>query len=61
MNVERWIRVIAGTFVLVSPGWGGMFPPGSCCSLFVAQPVPVVVDELVLMEKILDQIGVPER
>jgi hypothetical protein len=63
MNVERWIRVIAGTFVLVSLGLGWYVSPW-----FLLFTVFVGLNlfqsgwtNWCLMEKILITLGVPER
>jgi Flp pilus assembly protein TadB len=63
MNVERWIRVIAGTFVLLSLGLGWYVSP-----LFLLFTVFVGLNlfqsgwtNWCLMEKILKKVGVPER
>jgi len=63
MNVERWIRVIAGTFVLVSLGLGWYVSPWFLLftvfvglNLFQTCALPIC-----LMEKILIKFGVPER
>jgi hypothetical protein len=63
MNVERWIRVIAGTFVLVSLGLGWYVSPW-----FLLFTVFVGLNlfqsgwtNWCLMEKILIKLGVPER
>jgi hypothetical protein len=63
MNVERWIRVIAGTFVLVSLGLGWVVSPW-----FLLFTVFVGLNlfqsgwtNWCLMEKILIKFGVPER
>lgn len=63
MHVERWIRVIAGTFVLgslalgyyVSP-WFFLFTAFVGANLFQSG-----FTEWCLMEKILVRLGVPER
>jgi Flp pilus assembly protein TadB len=63
MNVERWIRVIAGTFVLVSLGLGWYVSPWFL--LFTAFVGLNLFQSgwtnWCLMEKILKKIGVPER
>jgi Protein of unknown function (DUF2892) len=63
MNVERWIRVIAGTFVLVSLGLGWYVSPWFL--LFTAFVGLNLFQSgwtnWCLMEKILIKFGVPER
>jgi hypothetical protein len=63
MNVERWIRVIAGTFVLVSLGLGWYVSPWFL--LFTAFVGLNLFQSgwtnWCLMEKILIKLGVPER
>jgi len=63
MNVERWIRVIAGTFVLVSLGLGWYVSPWFL--LFTAFVGLNLFQSgwtnWCLMEKILKSLGVPER
>jgi len=63
MNVERWIRVIAGTFVLVSLGLGWYVSPW-----FLLFTVFVGLNlfqsgwtNWCLMEKILIKLGVPGK
>lgn len=63
MNVERWVRVIAGTFVLVSlalgyygnPYWF-LFTAFVGLNLFQSG-----LTKWCLMDKILIRLGVPER
>jgi hypothetical protein len=63
MNVERWIRVIAGTFVLVSLGLGWYVSPWFL--LFTAFVGLNLFQSgwtnWCLMENILKNLGVPER
>jgi hypothetical protein len=63
MNVERWIRVIAGSFVLVSLGLGWYISPWFL--LFTAFVGLNLFQSgwtnWCLMEKILIKLGVPER
>jgi hypothetical protein len=63
MDVERWIRVIAGTFVLVSLGLGWYVSPWFL--LFTAFVGLNLFQSgwtnWCLMEKILIKLGVPER
>jgi Protein of unknown function (DUF2892) len=63
MNVERWIRVIAGTFVLVSLGLGWYVSPWFL--LFTAFVGLNLFQSgwtnWCLMETILKKLGVPER
>jgi hypothetical protein len=63
MNVKRWIRVIAGTFVLVSLGLGWYVSPWFL--LFTAFVGLNLFQSgwtnWCLMEKILVKFGVPER
>jgi hypothetical protein len=63
MNIERWIRVIAGTFVLVSLGLGWYVSPWFL--LFTAFVGLNLFQsgwtDWCLMETILKKIGVPER
>jgi Protein of unknown function (DUF2892) len=63
MNVERWIRVIAGTFVLASLGLGWYVSPWFL--LFTAFVGLNLFQSgwtnWCLMEKILIKLGVPER
>jgi Protein of unknown function (DUF2892) len=63
MNVERWIRVIAGTFVLASLGlgwyvshWFLLFTAFVGLNLFQSGWT-----NWCLMETILKKLGVPER
>jgi len=63
MNVDRWIRVIAGTFVLVSLGLGWYVSPWFL--LFTAFVGLNLFQsgwtDWCLMETILKKLGVPER
>jgi len=63
MNVERWIRVIAGTFVLVSLGLGWYVSPWFL--LFTAFVGLNLFQSgwtnWCLMGKILIKLGVPEK
>ena len=63
MNVERWVRVIAGTFVLVSLALG--FYGNPYWFLFTAfvglNLFQSGLTKWCLMDKILTRLGVPER
>ena len=63
MNVERWVRVIAGTFVLTSLALG--YYIHSAWFLFTAfvglNLFQAGLTKWCLMEKILIRLGVPER
>jgi len=63
MNVERWIRVIAGTFVLVSLGLGWYVSPWFLLfTTFVGLNLfQSGWTNWCLMETILIKLGVPER
>jgi Protein of unknown function (DUF2892) len=63
MNVERWIRVIAGTFVLVSLGLGWYVSPWFLLfTAFVGLNLfQAGWTNWCLMEKILIKLDVPER
>jgi hypothetical protein len=63
MHIERWIRVIAGTFVMASLGLGWYVSPWFF--LFTAFVGLNLFQSgwtnWCLMEKILKKLGVPER
>ena len=63
MYVERWIRVIAGTFVLVSLALGWFVSPWFFLfTAFVGLNLfQSGLTQWCLMEKILKKLGVPER
>jgi hypothetical protein len=63
MNVERWIRVIAGTFVLASLALGRFVSPWFLLfTAFVGLNLfQAGLTEWCLMETILKKLGVPER
>ncbi len=63
MNVERWIRVIAGTFVLASLAFGYYINTyGFLFTAFVGLNLfQAGITKWCLMEKILIRLGVSER
>ncbi len=63
MNVQRWIRVIAGTFVLASLALGWFVSPYFLLfTAFVGLNLfQSGLTKWCLMEDILRKIGVPER
>ncbi|RJP18165.1 MAG: DUF2892 domain-containing protein [Deltaproteobacteria bacterium] len=63
MNVERWIRVIAGTFVLASLALGRFVSPWFLLfTAFVGLNLfQAGFTNWCLMETILKKFGVPER
>lgn len=63
MTVERWIRVIAGTFVLASLALGWFLSPWFLLfTVFVGLNLfQSGFTNWCLMEKILIKLGVPER
>jgi hypothetical protein len=63
MNVERWIRVIAGTFVLASLALGWFVSPWFLLfTVFVGLNLfQSGFSNWCLMETILKKAGVPER
>ena len=59
MTMERYIRAIAGTFILVSLGLGNFYSPyGYLCTAFVGLNLrQSAFTEQCLMEKILAKMG----